>query len=166
MERLAIAKWARIEEYMQDRTRLSREKLRVGEEAKAGLRGQGKVDTERRRRGDGETLMSVEGWKREHLRRRKRGTRWGSIRATRYWNQAEIRRRGDSVAKRQNGEVKQGSKWLKLAKGGRAVGSGARGNPVGPNPADPICRTRCWRIASETESQRHQEVIRDADKDD
>jgi hypothetical protein len=150
LERAAVAKWVRIEEYLQERGRLRREKARLAKKRKEIYRERmERIRGGNKRRG-GRVLASVEeleGRAMECERAVVRGEgRMASMRAAKYWNQAEIRRKEIEMARKKGGEI-EGVKGIK-EDGGLELERVESVRPevelevirVGPNPRILVCR--------------------------
>lgn len=146
-ERLAVAKWARVEEYLKERGRLRREKRAIATKRKRiyakrmeRIRGNGGVMP------NGQVLASVEELEAMAIAAEKEASvgkdRMASMRAARFWNQAEIRRKEVEMAKRKNGElevVKEVEEPV-IEEGRPEVEMEVI--RVGPNPRIVVCRYR------------------------
>jgi hypothetical protein len=164
-ERLAIAKWARVEEYLEGRSRRRRLKWRKVKKSKA-------INRERMERirggnkalGNGQVLASVEELERLAIKAEGEKDKMAKLRSARYWNQAEKRRREIEMARKKNEEVgevheseEEGgimrgsdelmSGWYELAKQEK-IKKEKEERPeveievvrVGPNPRVVVCR--------------------------
>jgi hypothetical protein len=148
-ERLAIGKWARIEEFLKERGKLRKEKQRLAKKRK-------RIYAERVERGlkgyNGRRLASVEELEKLALEAEKQALKSGrwidSMRAGKHWNQAEIRRKEIEMVKKKS-EVIAVEEEIVL---GGVVESKERTQErpqvdlevirVGPNPRIVVCRYR------------------------
>jgi hypothetical protein len=145
-ERLAIGKWARIEEFLKERGKLRKEKLRLAKKRK-------RIYAERVERGlkgyNGRRLASVEELEKLALEAEKQALKSGrwidSMRAGKHWNQAEIRRKEIEMVKKKSEVIEVIEKPKE-----EEVKAGVRERPqvdlevirVGPNPRIVVCRYR------------------------
>ena len=143
-ERLAIGRWARIEEFMKERGKLRREKRRLAKKRK-------RIYAERVGRGmkghNGRELMSVEELEKLAMEAERATLRGDDsmayMRAAKYWNQAEIRRKEVEIVKKKNEVIEVEEPREELLEEGKV-----KGRPevelevirVGPNPRILVCR--------------------------
>lgn len=141
-ERMAVGKWAQVEEYLKRKGELKREKLRIAEKRKkkyaertARLRGE-------KTKWSGRKLCSVEELEHRALEEERKGDRMAYMRASRWWNQAEIRRREIEMA-RKSSEVKvveEVEEPLVKVLGKERPEIELEVIRVGPNPRVLVCR--------------------------
>ena len=150
-ERLAIGKWALIEEFIKERGKLRREKARLQKKRKRVYAKRvaliGAVDKWGKEKKKYASVEELEARAMECERAIEGGEdRMAYMRAAKYWNQAEIRRQEIAMARKKEvvWEVREEMK-------GREEGSKAETHPerpevelevirVGPNPRIVVCR--------------------------
>lgn len=141
-ERMAVAKWARIEEYLALKKRLNVEKARLGRKRKHIYAKRVKLIKEGKGHHPGEEYKSVEELEARALEAERAKDKLHEQRAIRFWNQANIRRKEIEMANRKQGLQIVEEKAL------AAVESGTVERPevelevirVGPNPRIVVCR--------------------------
>jgi hypothetical protein len=142
-ERMAVGKWARIEEYLAFKKEIKLEKLRLAKkrqkvyaERVKRLRGESKGPNKK------EVLASVEELEARAFEEEKKGDRMAYMRASRWWNQALIRRREIEMAKKKNGEVMVVKDVVEepVERGRGRAEVELEVIRVGPNPRIVVCR--------------------------
>ena len=143
-ERLAVGKWARIEEFVKERGKLRRVKAQLAKKRKkiyaerveAMREGKGKFK-------NGVRYASVEELEHRAFEEERKPDRMAYMRAARWWNQAEIRRREIEMAKKKNEIYVEGKPELEE---GEKEEANTRPEVelevirVGPNPRILVCR--------------------------
>jgi hypothetical protein len=139
-ERMAIVKWARVEEYLEKRAverrgkrERAKKRRRVYEKRVERIAGGYRKDR------SGQVLLSVEELEERAKKEEVKGDRMARMRAGRWWNQAEIRRREIEMVKRRNGEIKVVEE-AKTESGPERPLVELEIIRVGPNPRILVCR--------------------------
>ena len=143
-ERLAIAKWGRIEEYLEGRKKRKRfeQKAELKRKKKHAQRYE-RLRDNGGRMPNGLVLASVEELEHRAMEEERKGDRMAYMRASRWWNQAEIRRREIEMAKKKNEVYAE-----EIPELGEGEKEESRTRPevelevirVGPNPRIVVCR--------------------------